>query len=469
MLFAQFANYLYLRNKINIIMRNYNFITSLFLLIGISANANCPINVVGKDAMAMGVYIEEIETGNILVDYQSKRVYTPASVTKAFTTATALTTLSEDFKFNTPVYISGEIVNNTLYGDIIVYGVGDPTIESSHFPKNKGFCDSIIAKIDQLGIKKIEGKCRVSSKDFNSDCAVNPNWELEDIAWDYGTGLHAFNYKDNTFNLQVSNTINTSPKVNDITVTELPTIGSDGIDLMRPFNSNEIFIVGDISKKYGYSNTCSMPFPQDVFVDELTQKLLKRDIILDNAEIDNANKLTKTLIYTHQSPKLIEILQSLMVRSDNLFAESMLRAVAKGKSLKAAINTELSLWKKRGLNTSLITIRDGSGLARTNRLSPIYMASLLKWMYYSKYFDAYLSCFPRSGVNGTLKSFLKGTRLEGKLAMKTGSMNGVQCYAGYKLDNNSKPTHIVVIMVNHFFCDRSTLRDAIGKMLLKTF
>ena len=87
----------------------------------------------------------------------------------------------------------------------------------------------------------------------------------------------------------------------------------------------------------------------------------------------------------------------------------------------------------------------------------------------SKYKDAYLNCFPRTGKNGTLKDFLKGTRLEGKLAMKTGSLNGVQCYAGYKLDENSNPSHVVVIMVNHYFCSKSEIRAAIAQMLLKTF
>ena len=434
-----------------------------------SIYANCPINVVGKDAMAMGVYIQNLETGEVLLDYQSKRVYTPASVTKSFTTATALTTLPEDFHFETPVYITGEINNNVLYGDIVVYGVGDATLESSHFPNNKGFCDSIVRKIKDIGITAIEGKCRIKSKDFNNDCAVNPNWELEDIAWDYGTGLHAFNYKDNIFNLYVGSNVKTSPVVNDLTVTQLPTNGSNSVDLMRPFNSNELFIVGNINKKQGYSNTCSMPFPQDVFVDELTSLLNKNGIRFDNAEIEGANKFPKKLIYTHKSPPLIEILKSLMVRSDNLFAESMLRATSKGMSLKNAINSELTLWNRRGLNTSYITIRDGSGLARTNRLSPLFMANMLKWMYNSKYKDQYLYCFPRAGKNGTLKNFLNGTRLEGKLAMKTGSMNGVQCYAGYKLDDNSNPTHVVVIMVNHFFCQRSDLRSAIAKMLLNTF
>jgi D-alanyl-D-alanine carboxypeptidase/D-alanyl-D-alanine-endopeptidase (penicillin-binding protein 4) len=68
-----------------------------------------------------------------------------------------------------------------------------------------------------------------------------------------------------------------------------------------------------------------------------------------------------------------------------------------------------------------------------------------------------------------LKDFLKGTRLEGKLAMKTGSLNGVQCYAGYKLGENSNPSHVVVIMVNHYFCSKSEIIAAIAQMLLKTF
>ena len=156
-----------------------------------------------------------------------------------------------------------------------------------------------------------------------------------------------------------------------------------------------------------------------------------------------------------------------MVRSDNLFAESILRVISTGKSLKNAINNELKIWEQRGLDISFVTIRDGSGLSRTNRLSPKFLAKILKWMYNSPFQKSYINLFPRAGVNGTLKSFLKGTTLEGKLAMKTGSMNGVQCYAGYKINDSEEPTHIIVIMVNNFFCERSTLKAEIEKLLLK--
>ena len=143
-----------------------------------------------------------------------------------------------------------------------------------------------------------------------------------------------------------------------------------------------------------------------------------------------------------------------MVRSDNLFAESMLRAISQGKSRKHALETQLNLWNSRGLNTDYIAINDGSGLARSNRITPIFMANMLKWMANSNYRETYVNYFPLAGKDGTMKNFLKGSKLEGKIALKTGSMNGVQCYAGYKLDSNNNPSHTIVIMINNFFCKR---------------
>ena len=430
--------------------------------------ANNPIDVIGKDAMSIGIYIEDLNTNKILYNYQCQKVYTPASTTKAITVATALSTLNANFRFETPVYISGIIKDNTLYGDIIIYGVGDPTIESAHFSQNKGFCDSIINSLKEKNINRIEGRCRFFAKNFNPNCGVNPNWEIEDIAWGYGTGLHEFNYKDNIFNLTYNDSIlTTNPYVKDLSIINLPAIGSDNIELMRPFNSNDLYIVGNINGKY--QRTCSTPFPQDIFYDEFISLLKKEDIEFIESEIEIADNSPKLLLYTHKSPKLIDILKDLMIRSDNLFAESILRLTSPGKSTNHAINAELATWEKRGLNTQFTTILDGSGLARANRISPNFMANILKWMYNSEYCDLYTNCFPRSGIDGTLKNFLKKTHLEGKLALKTGSMNGVQCYAGYKLNDCLRPTHIVVIMVNNFYCKRSELKATIENFLLETF
>ena len=53
--------------------------------------------------------------------------------------------------------------------------------------------------------------------------------------------------------------------------------------------------------------------------------------------------------------------------------------------------------------------------------------------------------------------------------MKTGSMRDVRCYAGYKLDNEGFPTHVIVVMVNKYACGGATVKKAVEDFLLSTF
>lgn len=81
----------------------------------------------------------------------------------------------------------------------------------------------------------------------------------------------------------------------------------------------------------------------------------------------------------------------------------------------------------------------------------------------------YVALFPLAGVEGTVRSLLAKTPLSGKMALKSGSMNSVVCYAGYKLNNDGKPTHAVVIMVNGFSCSASAVRKAVSVYLQNRF
>ena len=151
------------------------------------------------------------------------------------------------------------------------------------------------------------------------------------------------------------------------------------------------------------------------------------------------------------------------------FAEGMLRAIAPDSSRKAAITREKELWNSRGVSAEFTHIKDGCGLTRANKLSPKFIAGVLEWMAKSPMGETYASFFPRAGKDGTMRGFLAKSPLKGKIALKTGSIGGVQCYAGYKLDASGKPTHVIVIMVNGFFCPRKDVRIASEKLLTRLF
>ncbi len=112
-----------------------------------------------------------------------------------------------------------------------------------------------------------------------------------------------------------------------------------------------------------------------------------------------------------------------------------------------------------------VNIVDGSGLSRQNRVTARFMAYVLAERSENPY---YASFFPLAGQEGTLRSFLAETPLEGYVALKTGSMKGIQCYAGYKLDDNYAPTHIIVVMMNEM-TNRTAAREGLKKALLTVF
>lgn len=159
-----------------------------------------------------------------------------------------------------------------------------------------------------------------------------------------------------------------------------------------------------------------------------------------------------------------------MMRSDNLFAEAMLRTFSKisqgDGSTSDGAQKETLFWKGRKMPMDGIRIVDGSGLSRSNRLTAKFLTSVLSEMSEDVNYASY---FPLAGQEGTLRNFLAHTPLDSYIALKTGSMSGIQCYAGYKLDDEYAPTHAVVIIINNMPSNREAARKAASDLLLSIF
>lgn len=166
-------------------------------------------------------------------------------------------------------------------------------------------------------------------------------------------------------------------------------------------------------------------------------------------------------ILSYESPALEEILSSLLYRSDNMYAESVSRILGQhlggGSARKdgaAAVETVLRQW---GVSTDGIDIYDGSGLGRANRITPLFLSNVLRaaaldW----DCGDIFPSLLPVAGENGTVRSLLKESVLSGGIALKSGSMTGVKCYAGYYPARH--PEYAVVLMVNNYRCNGADLK-----------
>lgn len=428
------------------------------ILLGFAASQaaeleRCPLPVKGAQTTQVGIFLRDMSTGRILADVNSESTFVPASITKSLTVASVLSQLPADLTFSTEIAFDGEVTDSILDGNLIVRASGDPTVDSKFFPEYHGICDSIAVHLKRLGVSRIRGRVIIDFPPM-AECRVPDGWMNEDLLQVYGAAHHSMNFRDNriVFNATDCSTSPRSPKMKIRRV--------EGSRLSRPRNDNRL----DVGKNARGSRTIANPDPSATFDGVLAEVLKANGIMIEESKLP-VKDATKTL-YVHHSPQFSDIMRSLMFRSDNLMAEGMLRTLAPTRSRESACQRELSLWEARGINTAPIYVEDGSGLSRKNRISPRFLSDVLEWMARSDDGPLYVSFFPRAGREGTMRSTMVGTRLEGRMATKTGSMRGVQCFAGYILDNDGHPTHSVVVMVNGYTCDKGSLKSAIGKYLI---
>ncbi len=87
--------------------------------------------------------------------------------------------------------------------------------------------------------------------------------------------------------------------------------------------------------------------------------------------------------------------------------------------------------KRQGVRTEAWGVEDGSGLSRSDVLTPAGLVDLLVAMDRHPHAAAFRESLPMAGVDGTLKTRMKGTRAEGRVLAKTGTLALVNALAGY--------------------------------------
>lgn len=420
-------------------------------------------SVDGIKARAIGMYIEEVATGKVILDVNGEVPMIPASITKVITAASFFSSDDIERQFSTNVYIEGKVADSVLTGNIVIVGDGDPTLESRHFKAQAGMPDSIATMLKRSGIVKVTGRVLIERPDWIGNTQPG-GWDSADFTWTYGAGYMPVNFADNAMTVTLSRA--GTPESNPCSPGAVfRRNAGKGSRVERKRDSAEYTFTH--SGKKPNTTTIANGDPESSLIYAVTKSIECEGIEIEEGKV-KAKPSERELLYTHRSAPMGEILESLLLRSDNMMAEAMLRQVAPGKSRADALAKQKRLWAGREIDFRDIVIEDGSGLSRTNRITPYFMADILAWMLENRDdFMKFCNYLPLAGKSGTLRSFLKDTPLEGRLRAKTGSMNGVQCYAGYATDALGVPTHIVVIMVNGFQCDRSVLKKHLERVLIE--
>ncbi|MFN0183019.1 MAG: D-alanyl-D-alanine carboxypeptidase/D-alanyl-D-alanine-endopeptidase, partial [Aquabacterium sp.] len=101
-----------------------------------------------------------------------------------------------------------------------------------------------------------------------------------------------------------------------------------------------------------------------------------------------------------------------------------------------------------GIADDGLVMDNGSGLSRSERISPRQLALMLRQALLGRHGPELLMSLPVAGTDGTMRNRLKGSPAEGVARLKTGTLFDVRGLAGTVVDPQGR-TWVLAAMVNH--------------------
>lgn len=446
---------------------------------------------------SFSLVVKDVQEGRTVYSYDTDRLQSPASVLKTVATATALEILGEDYRYPTTLEYDGILENGTLEGNLYIKGSGDPSLGSSHFAlgQNK-FLSTWIAALQKAGIKHITGSVISDESIFDTE-GVSIKWLREDMGNYYAPGSYGISIFDNMYKLSLQTGAAGTRPVLKGTEPDIPFIRFKNYLKAAPVSSDSAYIIGapldDVRYLYGvlpanreaYVLKGDIPDPALYLARYLTDQLQQKGIRVDGSpscyrievEENRWKKGERKEIVTTYSPTLREIASICNHVSHNLYADALVKTV--GLQYKPRRNEMISsfgrgvqvvkeYWEKKGLDVFPLRMNDGSGLAPADKVSAGFMGELLVYMATeSAVSDAFIASLPQAGIEGSVRNFLKGSKLQGKAHLKSGGITGVRSYAGYITKDGR--TYAVAVFSNNYSCPMSRMTRALEKLLLQLF
>ena len=150
------------------------------------------------------------------------------------------------------------------------------------------------------------------------------------------------------------------------------------------------------------------------------------------------------LLHEERSVGMHGLLSLANTESHNFTAEVLLRQGTGTWDLPQARQLAMQWLSSQGLPMAGVSVVDGSGLDRSNRVTSRLLAALLLRMAQHPYAANYAASMAIAGQRGTLRNLFRGTELEGQFRGKTGTISGVRSISGI-LNTADGPRYISMV------------------------
>jgi D-alanyl-D-alanine carboxypeptidase/D-alanyl-D-alanine-endopeptidase (penicillin-binding protein 4) len=434
-----------------------------------------------------GIHVVDLANGKVLYRRNEDHLFLPASNLKLFTTALALERLGVGYRFATRVI-------RDRSGDLLLAGSGDPSLSGRVFPYQKDAApapplQAIENLADQAvasGILRVDGDIVGDDRLYPWD-PYPPSWTQDDAIRDYGAPVSALTVNDNVVTVSIAPglragepaSLSLSPVLEYLTLDNrvlTSAAGAEaGVHLRRVPGSPQWLLTGSVP-------VAGAPVSEIIPVDDpalyaasaLYDALIRRGVVIRGRAVARHRPPGQMysppegdVIATRMSPPLEDILQVMDKVSQNLYAELILREVARAAGRDGA--AEAGLVEMTVFLNSIRAapgdwrLEDGSGLSRNAMVTPRLITRLLAHVHGSKNHELWMSLLPVGGQDGTLDHRLCCFSSGQGIRAKTGSLARGLALSGYA-ESKAHGTLAFSILVNNFSAPPAAVRQWIDKL-----
>jgi serine-type D-Ala-D-Ala carboxypeptidase/endopeptidase (penicillin-binding protein 4) len=315
----------------------------------------------------------------------------PASNEKLFTAMGALELLDPEARLGTALTVSGSLQAGVVHGDLVIVGGGDPTLR-----RTGGHSIAELAnRVHAVGVREVTGSIVVDESRWD-DVREAQGW----LSWHrpgYAGSLSALLVDGNRYRGDAGFRADPAP--------------ANGMLLRNALEQRGVRVAGGI--RHGQAAVHA----------------------LEVARLE--------------SPTVRELLHTMVMRSDNMIAEALVKeigAVTSGVgSTSGGLAAIAEALRARCFPVAGVA-SDGSGLSRQNFRSAREWRRLLQAAAAQSWADDLVQLLPLAGRSGTLSGRLLGPATAGNVRAKTGSIGPARALSGYFTTAGGRPGTFSVVV-----------------------